>query len=177
MGGWVSGRVGDCVLCRFHTAQTHALHVDSPQLPPHLLLPADDEDDFFSSDEESAPTEADSRCGTLTAAFMLRLQASCDGSLPCHCFSMGPSPACSNHFRPQRPDPPPPPILYFLLPRSVASASVTGSQRFRIAIKPAEEAATTPRGDSVSLRNAVQVGAPALWGGGGKRGMMLLQFA
>jgi hypothetical protein len=61
---------------------------------------ADDEDDFFSSDEESAPTEADSR--------------------------------------------------------SVASASVTGSQRFRISIKPAEEAAATPRGDSVSLRNAVQ---------------------
>lgn len=57
--------------------------------------------------------------------------------------------------------------LHKLLPclpvrRSVASASVTGSQRFRISIKPAEEAGTTPRGDSVSLRNAVQVGGPSL---------------
>ena len=80
-------------------------------------------------------------------------------SIPALCYRMVHT-LCSGNPGCRRACSPPP-------HRSVASASVTGSQRFRIAIKPAEEAAATPRGDSVSLRNAVQVGARALgasWG-------------
>lgn len=39
------------------------------------LMPADDEDDFFSSDEESAPTEADSRCANLSGGTQISVGA------------------------------------------------------------------------------------------------------
>lgn len=150
-GAEAEGRMPGCCHCRRPTCCCLSLSfIACLCLQPKT---ADDEDDFFSSDEESAPTDADSRHVPACLRGFHRHAARAFGD---GCIAESHASAC--------------PLTYpyrLLLPaaahprRSVASASITGSQRFRIAIRPAEEAGGGPAsargGDPSALRAAAQV--------------------